>query len=147
MEEKKEKEEVLVKPIELNWVNKLAQGIDKIVVGDKIDRKTLRKKHWVRFIIYYTTLGIALILSIFTAFIPLIYWIFVVRGVGAKKGRLMKDLTTTTCYECGAEIDLVDRWECSCGDISRRHIYDECGSCKKYLSIIGCPSCETTLDV
>ena len=56
-------------------------------------------------------------------------------------------LKTTTCYECGTEIDLVDRWICGCGDVTRRHIISKCSSCKKWMSTFPCPSCETTLDV
>lgn len=54
---------------------------------------------------------------------------------------------TTTCYECGTAIDLIDRWQCGCGDITRRHVMSKCPSCKKWMTTFPCPSCETTLDV
>lgn len=53
---------------------------------------------------------------------------------------------TTTCYECGTEIDLVDRWKCGdCEDVTRRHALSRCPNCKGVMKGFPCPSCETTL--
>ena len=65
-----------------------------------------------------------------------------------RRDRAAKKIKTTTCYECKTEIDLEDKWQCdNCKDVTRRHIFSKCPSCKTIFERFSCPSCETTLDV
>ena len=139
--------EPIKKPIvieDVPWFEKLARKIEKPFIGDKLERNTLRKRRYVRRIAIHWGGLVFCFLTIWLAglgFVFFIYWAIKIRG------KTDKYLTNTTCYDCGAEIDLVDRWKCDCGDVGRRHIMEECPSCKEYTFSIQCPSCEATLDL
>jgi len=51
------------------------------------------------------------------------------------------------CPACGEVIDLVQIWTCSCGFVTwqPRHAFSLCPSCRRVLSWIVCPACETSI--
>lgn len=52
-----------------------------------------------------------------------------------------------TCYGCGAVVEFIGRYKCSCGYLSPkdRHIFSPCGLCKKSFRFAVCPKCETSI--
>ena len=73
--------------------------------------------------------------------ILIILWHFKKRSIVAKI------LKTTACYDCKTKIDLIDKWECKCGDIEMRHLFDRCPSCLNIMNVFNCPSCQVTLNI
>jgi hypothetical protein len=58
-------------------------------------------------------------------------------------------LSTTTCYHCGAAIDLAHSvWRCGCGyNRAGGHVFDRCPHCRAHTSYFPCPHCQVSLDV